>query len=209
MQFTDRADSPRPRLFHLQELLFGTVWTWFPALLQKVQCCWSWLRVTGTCEFDCDPLCHCHLLCLYRETSSQQISGDAKRQAALWRSHGFKGNWCLGHVVCCGVLADTKHMHPVNCSLIAPLQEQFALKIKTLREFSFSGYPNCDLRATWDLLRSIGTSALISTGTSIWLATNNWQFWFAKWELEADQCPWGVGRGRWLGKEYAGERLPC
>lgn len=67
-----------------------------------------------------------------------KISNDTKRQAALWKSHGFKGNWCLGHVVCCGVLADTMHMHPVNCSLIAPLHEHFALKIKALREFSIS-----------------------------------------------------------------------
>lgn len=30
------------------------------------------------------------------------------------------------------------HMHPVNCYLIAPLHEHFALKIKALREFSIS-----------------------------------------------------------------------
>lgn len=123
--------------------------------------CWSWLRITDTCEFDCGPLSHCQLLSLHRESSSQKISNDTKRQVAFWKSHSFKGNWCPGHVVCCGVLADTMHMHPVNCSLVAPLREQLALKIKALREFSISGYPNCGLRTTWALLRSVGTTAVI------------------------------------------------
>lgn len=49
-------------------------------------------------------------------------------------------------IVCQWVLADTMHMHPLSCSLIAPLHEQLALKINALREFSISGYPNCGLK---------------------------------------------------------------
>lgn len=117
-----------------------------PGFITKVQCCWSWLRITGTQEFDCDPRSHCQLLCLYTESSSQQISSDTKRQAALWKSHAFKVNLCLSRVVCSCLLSDTMRMHPVNYSLIAPLREQLALKIKALREFSISGHPNCGLK---------------------------------------------------------------
>lgn len=48
----------------------------------------------------------------------------------------------LGHVVCCGVLADKMHLHLVNYSLIAPLHEHFVLKIKALGEFSISAIQN-------------------------------------------------------------------
>lgn len=80
-----------------------------PSFATKVQCCWSWPRITGTCEFDCDPLSHCQLLCLYRESSSQQIRNDTKRQAALWKSHGFKGNLCLGHSLPVGACRYNAH----------------------------------------------------------------------------------------------------
>lgn len=82
-------------------------------------CPWSWLRVTGTCEFACDPLSHSQLLCLYMESSSQHISNNTKREAALRNNHGFKGNWWPGHIICYGLLADMMHMHPADCSLIA------------------------------------------------------------------------------------------